>query len=472
MAGIYSQMFNLGGLTGITSISQIPFIAVGGFGLFLYLLYAGKVNKQIGEKKEGAIGMFIVFAFIMDIFYLHDVWLVTILGTIAGVYATLAFAGVFGAVKKMGKLGYRIAEKVKEKRSETKAKKKEEQESAITDFQAEVNEEREESVLLLNPEFRGTVDKVRSKNSYFFNATYGNQNIPALTHILTYLRRITQIIRQKEVASAHIAKLESKELPNEKKEAKAEAEEVATEEKLLPAASKEIQEMISEARLLPAQMRGQVQTAVVELEQAEGRERKEVAEESQEKANEAAIQKLTQIQEQMAKKLNPLQNRMLKQSRFILKNLIMIETAMAAGGQRLVNAAKKYPPAKFFQDFNVLYQQHEQVKALMAQAIQIEINDTMWKIKKLMWSKDINYQELDEDKLLAQSEKIKANIDRMLGGKAGTKKYQQDETKFAEIGKEMGIEQAAGATDNEYLRKMQAYLNFLNQMQAAMAASK
>jgi hypothetical protein len=145
---------------------------------------------------------------------------------------------------------------------------------------------------------------------------------------------------------------------------------------------------------------------------------------------------------------------------------------MAAGGKKLIKAAQKYPPAKFVQDFNLLYQRHEQIKALMVQAIQIEINDTMFKIKKLMWSKDIDYQELDEDKLTAQSEKIKANIDRMLGGKEGTKKYQQDEQKFAELGKEMGIEQAAGAIDNEYLQKMQAYLNFLNQMKAAIAASK
>ncbi len=468
MAGIYSQMFNLGGLTGITSISQIPFIAIGGFGLFLFMLYAGKANKDIGEKKDGAIGMFIAFAFILDIFYLHDVWLVAILGTIAGIYSLLAFAGVIGAVKKMGKLGYKVAEKVKEKRAETKTKKKEEQKDTITDFQAEVNEEREESILLLNPEFLGTVNNVRAKNSYFFNATYGNQNIPALTHILTYLRRITQIIRQKEVASAHIAKLDSQELKFEKEEAKEEKEEAVTEEKLLPAESKEIQEMISEARLLPAQMRQQVQTAIIEIQQADALGKGESAAEVREAAEETAIEQLRDVQKRIAEQLNPLQNKMLKRSRLILKNLAIIETAMAAGGQRLVKAAQRYPPAKFASDFKLLYEQHEQIKKVVAEALEVEIKSTTADIREFMEGERITLAEDSEDKLLKQSETLKANIDRMIN----PKKTKQDIAKFAQLNKEMGIEQTTRAGDTEYLQKLQRYLSFLNQMKAAINVSR
>jgi hypothetical protein len=458
-------MFNLGGLTGITSISQIPFIAVGGFGLFLYLLYAGKVNKQIGEKKEGAIGMFIVFAFIMDIFYLHDVWLVTILGTIAGVYATLAFAGVFGAVKKMGKLGFKVAEKVKKKREEIKTKKKKEKESAISDFQREVQAEREESVLLLNPEFITTVNKIRTQNSYFFDAL---PNVPALTHILTYLRQIISVLKIKVRESAKVSKLELAELKAEEEEVKEEAGEEVIEKGEVPAEQASIKELINEARLLPVQMRSQVQTAVSELQQAEAKAAGETGKDAQKIADEKAEEQLANMQIKIAKELNPLQKVMMTFAARMEKNLAKVEIAKVKGGTAANTAVTAYPPAKFALDFNRLYQQHEQVKALIKQAIDEEIRATSIKISEEMIALREVEGEVNEEMLLERSVQIKGQIDKVLGGK----KLGKDRATLNESLMDLGLTKTEGALDNAYLQRLRAYLNFLNQMQAAMAASK
>ena len=53
---IVNDMFGSAGFIAIPSlnlqINQLPYVGIGAFGLFLYLMYAGKVNREIGEKRE------------------------------------------------------------------------------------------------------------------------------------------------------------------------------------------------------------------------------------------------------------------------------------------------------------------------------------------------------------------------------------------------------------------------------------
>ncbi|MCX6774998.1 MAG: hypothetical protein NTY99_02815 [DPANN group archaeon] len=468
MAGIYSQMFNLGGLTGITSISQLPFIAVGGFGLFLYLLYAGRVNAQIGEKKESAIGMFIVFAFIIDIAYFHDVWLVTILGTIAGIYGLLAFAGVFGAAKKMGKLGYATAKKVKEKRAETKERKQVEQGRAITALEKEVQDEREESLLLLNSEFLSTVGKIQANKSYFFNI---GQNIPALTHILTYLKRIKDVLVDKEKESLRVSKLEKIEEKAETSEEKAKKRERSAEAQEVSAEAAQTKELLSEARLLPVQMRSQVQTAVSEIQQVEARENAEEGEDVQEIADEETERKLANMQITIAKNLNTLQKRMIKSCELMIKNLVKIDSAIAKGGAK-AGVVMSYPPEKFVVDFNTLRQEHGQIKAVMLKVIEEEIADVRTKIHDGMIEQMENQGEVNINQLEERSEQLKAQIDKVLGGKANSKKLAKDQVALRESYVDLGLIRTDEGLDRAFLQSLQAHLNYLNQMKAALAAAR
>ena len=472
MAGIFAQTFGSGGagLFGVTSIEQLPYLAIGGFGLFLYLLYAGKSNKDMGEKKDSIIGMFIGFAFLLDIFYLHDVWLVTILGGIAGVYALLAFAGVFGVVKTMGKLGYGTAKVVKKKIVAVKAKQKELQAQTLAtkDLMTEVQGEREESLLLFNDNFKGAVDRISAERSYFTNISLGQQNISALAHVLIYIRRIEQILKLKEKATAQLMNAEQVGEKAEKKEEVAVKGEEAGEQTELSGENQQIRELISEARILPVQMRGQVQGAISELQQAEARTQGVKAAEAKEIADEKAVIKLQDLQRKMSKELNLLQNRMLKTCARISIQLTSIEIAMTKGGRHRDAAVTAYPPVKFFTDYKILVQEHEQIKLIIQRVIQNEIRDTLFEFQKAIEAQKIDVTELNEDKLLEQAENIKANVDRMLGGK----NFKQDKKSFGEIGKEIGVTDIARKWNEAYLKKLQEKLGYLRQMQAALAAVK
>jgi len=456
--------------TGVSSINQIPFIVIGGFGLFLYMMYAGKTASDTGKRGEGLLGMFIVLAFVLDIFYLHDVWLVAISGTLSGLYSLLAFTGVVGVMKKMGRLGYAQAKEVRGKISEIRAKKQEEQQTkaALNAIATEALEEREESVLLINPDFMNTVNKVNATKSYFFNIQYAQQNVAALAHLLIYLRRIVQVLHVKEKASARLAGIESREAKLEQREAKAERKESAAERQELPAEKKEISDLIREARLIPAQMRGEVQSAVAKLEGVEAESVQIAGTEGQEAAEENVIIQFSNVQKKMALELNPLQNRMLKICRRMESSLAKIDAAEARGAIAAESAVRRYGPAQFFADYTLLKNEHEQIRNIMIKAIEEEIAEVKQKINEAMLERNAVVKEESVDQLLANAEKVEEQIDKVVS----RKNEEKARTELTETFSDAGITQTEGAMDVQYLQQLQSALAHLQQMLAALAAAR
>jgi hypothetical protein len=159
---------------------------------------------------------------------------------------------------------------------------------------------------------------------------------------------------------------------------------------------------------------------------------------------------------------------MIKTAAIVEKKLARIESAVAKGGTTAATAVKAYPPTQFIGEFNVLYQEHEQIKNLMINAIKEEKAEVTYKINELLSDVQEENIELTEGQVLERSQQIKEQIDKVIG----KKKVKKDVAALNESLTDLGLIKTEEDIEKQDLQRLRAYLNYLNQMEAAIASAK
>ncbi len=469
-----NEIFGSAGNTIIPGIglqvNQIPQVAIGIFGLFLYLGYAARQNQKVGDVKDAGIGMFIIFAFLLDLFYLNDVWLITILGSLAGVYSLLGFAGVFGLMRQAGKLGYAAAEKVQGKRTEWKEEKEVQKNEDIADLTAEVQEEKEESNIL--GQLVPVVNQINAKKSYFFNFAQAGQSIQALARVKIYFAQLTKLFELQQKAAAQLEKKAEAIGGAKAKEVKEAALGKDAGQMEAAGEQQQIQELVMASRLLPMQQREQIRKAIVGLQQAEVAGRQEATAEQQEEIEERTLGEEIKMQARLAGQLVPVYKRLAKASKSIESNIAKVDAAMQSGkAVKQQQAIAKYPTTAFNTAFEALLLQHKQIGTMaLRQQTALEIRIVSAEINSLVRGTTEEAHEMRTDTLLAQAEQIKSSIDAAIAAKGDAKS--KDARALGMILKEAGATQQKGMYEAQVLQQLKTKLMRLQQLNAMLATAQ